>query len=245
MRLDSALSKSRPRYISAQTIWTLFDALDEREIAWWFSDLRAFMAAPVSYYASVSELFMVYNVYLGFFDKHGCTYWWIKKQSAHCKHVPCSTLTHSTNDDLLSIKRKGDPKSRTLSCTSDTTERQALVSFKKYMPPPLPYFKVNICPFLLPHFASIFFAYLWSFRWPNCIVTLPRYFSFQLPHLNIPTGPPQTNWTRINSERGLVKISVIETDTATSGLRWIFHMHSEFSRPAMCKNAIMIISSQI
>jgi hypothetical protein len=36
----------------------------------------------------------------------------------------------------------------------------------------------------------IFFAYLWSFRWPNYIVTLPRYFSFRLPHLNIPTGPP-------------------------------------------------------
>jgi hypothetical protein len=35
---------------------------------------------------------------------------------------------------------------------------QALVSLKKYMPPPLPYFKVNICPFPLPHFASIFFA---------------------------------------------------------------------------------------
>jgi hypothetical protein len=67
---------------------------------------------------------------------------------------------------------------------------QALVSFKKYMPPPLPYFKVNICPFPLPHFASIFFAYLWSSRWPNYIVTLPRYFSFRLPHLNIPTGPP-------------------------------------------------------
>jgi hypothetical protein len=33
---------------------------------------------------------------------------------------------------------------------------QALVSFKKYMPPPLPYFKVNICPLPLPHFASIF-----------------------------------------------------------------------------------------
>jgi hypothetical protein len=26
-------------------------------------------------YASVSELLMVLNVYLGFFDKHGCTYW--------------------------------------------------------------------------------------------------------------------------------------------------------------------------
>jgi hypothetical protein len=67
----------------------------------------------------------------------------------------------------------------------------ALVSFKKCIcPPPLPYFKVNICPFPLPHFASIFFAYLWSFRWPNYIVTLLRYFSFRLPHLNIPTGPP-------------------------------------------------------
>ena len=28
---------------------------------------------------------------------------------------------------------------------------QALISFKKYIPPPLPYFKVNICPFPLPH----------------------------------------------------------------------------------------------
>ena len=66
---------------------------------------------------------------------------------------------------------------------------QALVSFKKYMSPPLPYFKVNIYPFPLPHFASIFFAYLCSFRWPNNIVTLPTYFSFRLPHLNISTGP--------------------------------------------------------
>jgi hypothetical protein len=70
------------------------------------------------------------------------------------------------------------------------TYAQALVSFKKYMPPPLPYFKVNIFPLPLPHFASIFFAYLWFFRWPNYIVTLPRYFSFRLPHLNINTGPP-------------------------------------------------------
>jgi hypothetical protein len=54
------------------------------------------------------------------------------------------------------------------------------------MPHPLPYFKENIYPFPLPHFASIFFAYLWSFRWPNYIATLPKYFSFRLPHLNIP-----------------------------------------------------------
>jgi len=42
--------------------------------------------------------------------------------SAPCKHVPCNTLTHSTNEDLLNIKRKGDAKSRTLSCMSDITE---------------------------------------------------------------------------------------------------------------------------
>jgi hypothetical protein len=41
---------------------------------------------------------------------------------------------------------------------------QALVSFKKYMPPPLPYFKVNNYPFPLSHFASIFFAYLFESR---------------------------------------------------------------------------------
>jgi len=29
-------------------------------------------------------------------------------------------LTHSTNEDLLNIKRKGDPKSRTLSRMSET-----------------------------------------------------------------------------------------------------------------------------
>ena len=33
MRLDSALKISRPQYISPQNILTLFDALDEREIA--------------------------------------------------------------------------------------------------------------------------------------------------------------------------------------------------------------------
>jgi hypothetical protein len=118
---------------------------------------------------------------------------------------------------------------------------QALVSFQKYMPPALPYFKVIIYPFPLPHFASIFFPYLWSFRWLNYIVTLPRYFSFRLPHLNIATGPPSDELDKNSQQKwlseNLVKISVIETDTATYGLRWIFHMHSEFSRPAMCNNA--------
>ena len=47
-----------------------------------------------------------------------------KKKLTHCKHVPCNTLTHSTNEDLLNIKRKGDPNSRTLSRTFDITETQ-------------------------------------------------------------------------------------------------------------------------
>jgi hypothetical protein len=69
-----------------------------------------------------SELVMAKNVYLGF-SSHGFTYWWIFYFcSAHCKHVPRSTLTHSTNEDLLNIKRKGDAKYRTLSRTSDITE---------------------------------------------------------------------------------------------------------------------------
>jgi hypothetical protein len=38
--------------------------------------------------------------------------------------VPCNTLTHSTNEDLHNIKRNCDPKSHTLSRTSDTTETQ-------------------------------------------------------------------------------------------------------------------------
>ena len=65
--------------------------------------------------------------------------------------------------------------------------------------------------------CSIYFAYLWSFRWPNYIVTLPRYFSFRLPHLNINTGPLETNWTRIYSESRIFYFSVTETNTVTSG----------------------------
>lgn len=45
------------------------------------------------------------------------------KMFLHIVNMLCSTLTHSTNEDL-NINRKGDPKSRTLSCTSDSTETQ-------------------------------------------------------------------------------------------------------------------------
>jgi hypothetical protein len=73
--------------------------------------------------------------------------------------------------------------------------------------PPLPYFKVNICPFPLPHFVSIYFAYLWTFRWPNYIVTIPRYFSFRLPHLNVPTGSPSKGLDK-NIQRKSLRLSL-------------------------------------
>ena len=99
---------------------------------------------------------------------------------------------------------------------------QALVSFKTYMSPPLPYFKVNIYPFPLPHFASIYFAYLWSFRWPNYIVTLTWYFSFRLPHLNIATGPLSDELAK-NSQRKWLSENLSRWNGYShfrSGLNW-------------------------
>jgi hypothetical protein len=49
------------------------------------------------------------------------------------------SVTHSTNEDLLNIKRKDDPKSRILSRTSDTTETGN--------------------PFVISHFVSLFYLY--------------------------------------------------------------------------------------
>jgi hypothetical protein len=63
----------------------------------------------------------------------------------------------------------------TINMRSRTTDYTAITGtcfIQKIYAPPLPYFKLNICPFPLPHFGSIFFAYLWSFRWPNYIVKM-------------------------------------------------------------------------
>ena len=64
----------------------------------------------------------------------------------------------------------------------------------------------------------------------------PEMFLFSTATFECAYRPPQTGWTGVVGERGLLEVSVNEMDTATSGLRWIFHMHSEFSRPAMCNN---------
>jgi hypothetical protein len=46
-------------YIGPKKLGTILMQLDEREIVRQFSDSREFMAVLVSYYANVSELFMV------------------------------------------------------------------------------------------------------------------------------------------------------------------------------------------
>jgi hypothetical protein len=48
---------------------------------------------------------------------------------------------------------------------------QALVSFRKYMPPPLPYFNVNICPFGVEHIFIICIG--------TIICILKAYFTFE------------------------------------------------------------------
>ena len=112
---------------------------------------------------------------------------------------------------------------------------QPLVSFKKYMPPSSSLLQGKHLPFSpSPLRLNIFHLFV--------ILSLTQLYRYTPEIFLFSTVTfkyiyPQTNWTRIVSECGLSKISVNETDTATSGLRWIFHMHSEFSRPAMCNNA--------
>jgi hypothetical protein len=95
-----------------------------------------------------------------------------------------------TMPQILIVRYKEIENFNNMNKTNNCFSPTGTCFIQKIYAPPLPYFKVNICHFPLPHFASIFFVYLWSFHWPNYIVTLPRYFSFRLPHLNIPTGPP-------------------------------------------------------
>jgi hypothetical protein len=83
---------------------------------------------------------------------------------------------------------------------------QALVSLKKYMPfSPSP-LRLNI--FRL--FVILSLTQLYHYT--------PEIFLFSTVTFEYTyRAPPQTNWTRIFSERRFVYFSVIETDTATSG----------------------------
>ena len=65
-----------------------------------------------------------------------------------CTGFPSYIGNISLSSTFSSLAKYGSTK---------TVVSQALVSLKKYMTPPFPYFKVNICPLPLPHVTSIFF----------------------------------------------------------------------------------------
>ena len=107
---------------------------------------------------------------------------------------------------------------------------QALVSLKNDMPPPLPYFKVNICPFPLPHFTSMTQLYRYTLK----------IFLFSTATLKYIYRAPSDKL-----DKNIERTSLGLLFSHWNGLCMIFHMPLEFSRPAMCNNAIMIISSQM
>jgi hypothetical protein len=99
-------------------------------------------------------------VYLGFFNKHGWTYYRRKTNSTLCKHrFPCNTLTHSINEDLLNIKRKGDP------------EVSYPLSYVRYHWNPEP-----VCN--KSHFVSLFYLYWYFFNLLNLFWHTDKNFCF-------------------------------------------------------------------
>ena len=82
---------------------------------------------------------------------------------------------------------------------------QALVSFKKYMPPPLPYFKINIYP--SPLRLNIFRLFV--------ILSLTQLYRYTPEIFLFSTAT--FKYTPPLRRIGQEYFSVIETDTATSG----------------------------
>ena len=74
--------------------------------------------------------------------------------------------------------------------------------------------------------SSIFFAYLWFFRWPNYIVTLPRYFSLRLEGTGVPGKnhrPVASHWQTLSH---IVVLSTprrerVRTHTFSGNRRWL------------------------
>jgi hypothetical protein len=129
MRLDSALKKSSPIYLGPKNLDTFWCT------GWAWNCQIIFRCASIhgragfilcerqrALYGLKCVLTIFWQTWLHILMD--------KQNSTHCKHVPCNTLTHSTNEDLLNIERRGDPKSRTLSRTSDTTETRNLCVIK-------------------------------------------------------------------------------------------------------------------
>ena len=104
-----------------------------------------------------------------------------------------------------------------------------------HMPPPLPYFRVNICPLPLP--LNIFHLFV--------ILSLTQLYCYTPEKFLFSTASFKYTYRAPLRRIGQQYSAKVVYYSVNSGLRWIFHMHSEFSIPAMCNNSIMIISSQM
>ena len=95
---------------------------------------------------------------------------------------------------------------------------QALVSFNKYMPPPLPLLQGKHLPFTPPPLRLNIFRLFVILSLTQLYRYAPEIFLFSTATFKYTyRGPPQTNWTRIFSESHIFYFSVTETDTVTSG----------------------------
>jgi hypothetical protein len=65
-----------------------------------------------------------------------------------------------TMPQILIVRYKEIENFNNMNKTNNCFSPTGTCFIQKIYAPPLPYFKVNICPFPLPHFASIFFVYL-------------------------------------------------------------------------------------
>ena len=114
---------------------------------------------------------------------------------------------------------------------------------QKIYAPSSPYFKVNICPLPLPLnifrlFVILSLTQLYRYN-PEIFLfsTATFKYIYRAPLRRIgPEYPAKVAWWKFKSLKRIQPLPVCAG---------FFHMHSEFSRPAMCNNAIMIISSQM
>ena len=116
----------------------------------------------------------------------------------------------SSNGEMRSINFELFSERMTISIA----EPQALVSFKKYMPPPLPYFKVNNLPFTPSPLRLNIFRLFVILSLTQLYRYTPEIFLFSTATFKYKY--PQTNWKGIFSESRIFYFSVNETDTTTS-----------------------------
>ena len=93
--------------------------------------------------------------------------------------------------------------------------------------------------------ASIFFAYLWSFRWPIISLHLEIFLFSTATFKYTYRGPVRGIGQEYSANVASSTFQSLKRIQSLPVCARFFHMHSEFSWPAMCNNAIMIISSQM